>query len=502
MTPDNMTSNSAAPGSQYSLSSPRVRLTVCFLIPACLAAEVTALGGDRPNVILIIADDQSYFDFGFMGNGQVQTPRLDELAADSARYINGYVPSSVCRPSLVTLLTGQFPHEHGVHFNHPPPGFAKMTRDPSVTKERFDEFRRRATSLIRNSPSLPRILARHGYRCLQTGKYWEGHWRNAGFTEGMTVAQPSPHAKNGNKALASGDIVAHGNGDHGLVIGRETMEPIYAFIRDCGETPYFVWYAPFLPHLPHDSPRRFRDLYADTPDIPPHRVPYYAAISQFDETVGQLMDFVKQQGQLSRTLFVFVSDNGFVPDAAKPRRNNSEFDYTKKSKRAPFDDGLRTPILIRRDGHTRSATHGSLCSSVDIVPTILHAAGIPRSRHPFSGRTLWPSACGKKPLPDQPVFGEVYPGDASSLGSPSRDIAYRWVRDGRFKLILPHSRDGKIPWGGYLTQPALFDIAADPRETENLADETQYQPEILRLTELLNNWWTPDKMPSARPTGI
>ena len=80
----------------------------------------------RPNIVMILADDQSYRDFGFMGNTLVHTPHLDQLAAKSARFPNGYVPMSVCRPSLATLLTGLYPHQHGIHFNHPPPGLNSM----------------------------------------------------------------------------------------------------------------------------------------------------------------------------------------------------------------------------------------------------------------------------------------------------------------------------------------------------------------------------------------
>ena len=101
---------------------------------AFLVSKVSTVGASerRPNVVMIISDDQKFSDFGFMGNQRVQTPNLDRLAKEAARYPNGYVPSSVCRPSLVTLLTGLYPHEHGVHFNHPPPGnsaFNQMNRD-------------------------------------------------------------------------------------------------------------------------------------------------------------------------------------------------------------------------------------------------------------------------------------------------------------------------------------------------------------------------------------
>ena len=447
--------------------------------------------GDKPNIVMIISDDQTYTDFGFMGNTQVQTPNLDRLAAQSARYVNGYVPSSVCRPSLVTLLTGLYPHQHGVHFNHPPPGFAKLTKSPEIGKQEFDELRERATSFVKQVPTLPRLLAANGYRCFQTGKYWEGHWRHAGFTEGMTTAEPSG-GKYGDKVLVNGDVVAHGNGDHGLAIGRETMQPIDDFIDDCGDVPFMVWYAPFLPHTPHDSPKEYFDRYEGQNDLPKHRVPYYAAISQFDDTVGDIVEAVERRGLARNTLFLFVVDNGWEPDANRYIASQNEWDHTKRSKRAPFDYGLRTPILIRWDGETRPVTHTELVSSIDIVPTLLSATGITADDVALPGVNLMPSARGEGALSaGRAVFGEIYPGDATTFKNPDRDIAYRWVRQGNLKLITIHPR-GKAPaWNDYLRGDALFDVAADPEEVHNLIDLPAYASNVLHLRSLLDSWWLP-----------
>ena len=97
---------------------------------------------------MILADDHSYRDFGFMGNKLVHTPNIDQLALQSARYPNGYVPMSVCRPSLATLLTGLYPHQHGIHFNHPPPGLGAMRR--TMSAEEYRQTRAKADYLIRN----------------------------------------------------------------------------------------------------------------------------------------------------------------------------------------------------------------------------------------------------------------------------------------------------------------------------------------------------------------
>jgi arylsulfatase A len=465
-------------------------ISCLLLIGSTSFAQTSRQTDTRPNIVLIISDDQTWTDFGFMGNADVQTPHLDRLAEQSARFVNGYVPSSVCRPSLVTLLTGLYPHQHGVHFNHPPPGFAALTRSPEIDKARFDALRREATRFIRAVPTLPRILAGHGYRCLQTGKYWEGHWRNAGFTEGMTIAEPSggPY---GDKTLAGGDVVAHGNGDHGLVIGRRTMQPIYDFIDDCGDTPFFVWYAPFLPHSPHDAPEEYYARYRGQPQLDRFRIPYYASISWFDDTVGELIDFVERRGLADNTVFLFVVDNGWEPDPDRFVAARNEWDHTLRSKRSPFDDGLRAPILIRWNGHTHPATIEGLVSSIDVVPTLLAAAGIDVDPFSLPGLNLLPIASGDAVVPaDRAVFGEIYPGDATVLGNPARDVAYRWVRQRNLKLIVPESHDGAAPWNRYLTEPALFDVVSDPKETRDLVDDERYRDDAARLRELLDEWWS------------
>ena len=109
---------------------------VSLLLP--LLAALPAFAETSPNIVYIIADDQAWVDFGFMGNDRVHTPNLDALAKRSARFVNGYVPSSVCRPSLATLLTGLYPHQHGITFNHGPPGNAGYNR--MASREEYERI--------------------------------------------------------------------------------------------------------------------------------------------------------------------------------------------------------------------------------------------------------------------------------------------------------------------------------------------------------------------------
>ncbi len=449
----------------------------CALFAILLLTGFTLHAADRPNVVMILADDQAYRDFGFMGNDLVHTPNIDRLAEASARYPNGYVPMSVCRPSLATFLTGLYPHQHGIHFNHPPPGLNVMRK--TMTAAQYEQTRATTDYLIENVSTLPRILARHGYACLQTGKHWEGSYKTAGFTHGMTLGKPAGRlgAVTGTREQANGDWVAHGNGDAGLVIGRETMQPVYDFVDEhAGRQPFFVWYAPFMPHTPFDAAQRYHDVYAGK-QIPDHIRPYYAEIARFDETVGALIQHLDHRQLLDDTLIVFAADNGFRPHETKNETYNS------RSKLSEFEDGLRTPILIRWNGHVKAADHLQLVHTVDLVPTVLSAVGLTDEITPrMNGISLLPSATTGERLPGRPVFGAIYPNDAVVLGAPSQHVRARWVRDGHFKLLVP----------GPAKQPimlSLFDLTEDPRETMNLAAIAEHASRVENMRQLLDQWW-------------
>ncbi len=438
----------------------------------------------RANVVLIVSDDQTYADYGFMGNDVVRTPHLDRLASRSARYPNGYVPTSVCRPSLATLLTGLYPHEHGIHFNHPPPGLRAMR---GMTAAQYRACRARAEGLIRAVPTLPGVLAEHGYACFQSGKHWEGDYRNAGFTHGMTTGMPTDPPNYGTRTQANGEWVAHGNGDAGLDVGRDTMQPVWDFIDAHADRPFFLWYAPFLPHSPFDAPARYVEQYADRPDVPDHLVGYYANITRFDDTVGELIGYLKRKGLARRTLFVFIADNGFRP-SRKPTSSGDYRRHDERSKWSPYEDGMRTPVLVRWEGHVEPATHEGLVRAVDVVPTVLSAVGLADAIGGLPGVDLMPSALGRSERPERPAFGEVYPNDAASLGQPGRHVQMRWVRSGDLKLIVrqPGVEEDRVE---------LFDLADDPGEARNLAGDPRYADDVRRLRALVDDWWTPEREP-------
>lgn len=404
-----------------------------------------------PNVVLILSDDHAWTDYGFMGHPEIRTPHLDKLASQSATFVQGYVPASLCRPSLATLVTGLYPHQHGIVGNDPPPG------QPRESMLKF----------IRAAHPLPKLLADKGYVSFQSGKWWEGAPAEGGFTAAMSHGDP----KRGGR-----------HGDLGLKIGREGLKPIYDFLAGTGGKPFFLWYAPIMPHTPHNPPERLLAKYRRD-DVPPSIAKYRAMVEWFDETCGELLTHLDEKGLAENTVVVYVADNGWIQDPAGPGS-------LLTSKRSPFDGGLRTPILVRRPGKIKPARIETPAGTIDFVPTILAACGITPPT-PLPGDDLAAIAAGR-PRRESELYGEIFTHDLKSLDRPEAGLVFRWVRDGKWKLIHPENvgtvKDSKYPLP-VLTAPRLYDLQADPHEARDLA--ATHPDEVRTLTEKLDRWWKP-----------
>ena len=417
---------------------------------AGLLFNESSFGQTPPNVVLIVSDDQAYGDYSFMGHPHIKTPNIDRLAVESLTFRRGYVPSSLCCPSLATILTGRYPHQHKITSNDPPlvPGLQGKAYQES---EMFRAGRQRMNEHMAQVPTLPRILKEHGYVTMQTGKFWQGHYSNGGFTHGMT----------------RGDR----HGDDGLSIGRQTLKPINDFIDMATEQkqPWMVWYAPLLPHDPHNPPAKY--LERMRPLAPSETVAkYWAMVEWFDATVGELMQSVESRGLSQNTIFVYVTDNGWIQDPEKPR-------YAPKSKQSPYEGGVRTPMMIRWPGKIQPTDSPEFAHSIDIVPTLLKALEIPLPAG-LPGIDLLNEQARKD---RKVVFGECFTHNANDLDDPKANLRWRWAVQGQWKLIVPNQaieRDGKNE---------LYDLVADPLETKNLV---LTHPEIERdLLSQLDAWW-------------
>jgi uncharacterized sulfatase len=420
---------------------------------------------DHPNIVLIISDDQSWPDYSFMGHQHIETPRIDQLAAEGLTFTRGYTAAPLCRPALASMATGLYPHQHKVIGNDP---VFDAGDDPRY-REEWLKLREGANETIvaafEQLPTLADILGEAGYVSLQTGKWWEGNPSRSGFTKGMTHGDP---ARGGR------------HGDDGLKIGREGMNEIYDFIGDARghDKPFFVWYAPFLPHAPHTPPDSLKDKYL--PLAGSEAVAnYWAMCDLFDITCGQLMDYIEAKGLSENTLLVYVTDNGWIQDPDRPNR------FDKGSKTTPYEMGIRTPMMFRWKGViTPEMNEVDLVSSIDIATTILDICGIAPGPEMQGINVLDKNKLSGRDA----IFAEAYAHDFTTV---DESLNFRIIVKLPWKLILPDAVNRPYNPQFYPMepdgQPQLYNLLEDPHERVDLAAEN---PEVVSgLTREIEEWW-------------
>ncbi|MFD2727666.1 sulfatase family protein [Hyunsoonleella rubra] len=383
-----------------------------------------------PNIVFILSDDQSWTDYSFMGDENIETPRIDQFASESLAFTQSYVPTPLCSPSLATIITGLYPKDHGILGND-----KVYDRGNIRGKERAEAYKP-VISAFEKQTTLPDMLKEKGYLSFQTGKWWHGNHKIGGFDYGMTHGDPERGGR---------------HGDYGLEIGRKGLDTINSFV-DLSlkeKKPFFLWYAPFLPHRPHNPPKRLFEKYKKKTDSE-HLAKYWAMCEWFDETCGQLFDMFEEKGLTENTLFVYVCDNGWA-------QNPEKSGYLKHSKRAPYDMGIRTPIMYKWKGKiTPKMDDKTITSSIDMVPTVLDVLGIEKPAN-LPGV----SVLDEKSLTERKgIFGEVYAHDFDTI---ENSMYYNMAIFPPYKIIVPdpvRKKDEVVQ---------LFNIEKDPFEKNNIA---------------------------------
>jgi arylsulfatase A-like enzyme len=433
-------------------------------IPLLLLAAVFTLGGagraaaaERPNIVLILSDDQGWTDYGFMGHDSIKTPRLDQLAEQAVVFERGYVASPLCRPSLASMITGRYPFEHGITGNDV---------DGNRNREALDRPLRAA---FHKFPSFIRELTANGYLAHQSGKWWEGSFEDGGFTHGMT---------RGGR-----------HGDAGLTIGREGMGPVTDFIdlATREKKPFLVWYAPFLPHTPHNPPQRLLGKHS-RPGRADDVAKYHAMCEWFDESCGQLLDHLDAKGLRENTVVIYICDNGWAATSTNAADPNQTLwkGYAMRSKSSPFEMGIRTPILVSWPGRVAPARSRDLAHAIDLFPTIAAAAGI-EAPEGLPGINLLDEKARKG---RDTVFGVTHSVHNMTPGDPDGTLQYLWCVSGEWKLLLRHDGSDTTVyknvhvWDKQAVR--LYHLKDDPHERTELSSA---HPEIVeRLREKIEAW--------------
>ena len=423
-----------------------------------------------PNIILIIGDDHGYPYFGFMGSDDVITPNMDTLANSGVLFTDGYVPENHCRPALQSLVTGMLPVDYKKNTEllrvakRQEASYQMM--DPSDKKIWEKEFDYHA---LKYFETMPGKLQELGYKSFQTGKWWEYHYEYGGFTDGMTKGwtRENKDGRNWFEQFMGGE---------GTDIGRKTNQPIFNFIQQNKYSPFFIWYAPQLPHYPFDAPQKYRELYLNK-GYTKSAIEYYANCTWFDEALGGLLRFLKKNDLYDNTLFIYVNDNGWEQEPHQefindPMRSHNGGD---KGKLSVFDSSFRTPIIFSWKDKIKSGIRkADLIHSTDIPATILDYAGfqVPENYHGKSYRSIIENKShGKR----SKILGKSNK-IRDEIDPMGRDVAVFWIRESKwfYKLNVTDNTE------------ALFDISTDPFCYNNIKKENS---EVLnRLKDEILEW--------------
>lgn len=311
-----------------------------------------------PNIVIIMADDMGWGDVGFH-DGDVPTPHLDGLTASGLELERFYVFPS-CSPTRASVLSGLLPHRLGI----PAP---VRPSDPGLPVD---------------APLLPQVLQAHGYHTAMIGKWHLGgannpeqrpHYR--GFDQFYGSYQTgldyfTHEGSQGTRDWWRNDEVADETG----YITRLQASEGAKLIRET-EDPLFLFFAPHAPHSPIQAPAETVAKFSHLTG--PSAPTYGAMIAEFDDAVGKLLAAITDSGEADNTIVIFFSDNGGI--------RFSDIGDFRGMKNTLYEGGIRAPFVINWPGVTNIGTHTAQLSAVmDLMPTLLTAAGVPAAAIPES----------------------------------------------------------------------------------------------------------------------
>lgn len=435
------------------LPLPTALLLVFFVAaPVALADSGHA---EKPNIVLIFADDAGYADFGFHGSEVMRTPRLDRMAREGTRFSQAYVSAAVCGPSRAGLLTGKYQQRFGYEENNVPGYMSESGTTGDDMGLPLDQL------------TMADHLRALGYRTMLIGKWHQGnadrfHPLKRGFDEffGFRGGARSYWELTAEEASA----VPENRMERGF---RTFVEPdeyltddladeASAFIERNVGHPFFLFLSFNAVHTPMQA--KPEDL-AQFPDLGEKRQTLAAMTLAMDRASGQVLDTLERLGLADNTLVVFTNDNGGPSDT-----NHSLNDPLSGTKANHLEGGIRVPFLMRWPGETEpGGAYDYPVSTLDLLPTFLAAAGgNPGTIPELDGVDLLPYLRGDDSgRPHQALFWKK-----ENRGA---------IRDGDWKLLRFPDRPAE-----------LYDLSTDVSEVHDLA--AQHPDKVRSLYKKLFQW--------------
>ncbi len=429
-------------------------LSLLLTSTSVVAAESRAT--KPPNVVLILADDMTLGDFSSRNNGLSHTPNLDRLAQESVWFDQAYSASCVCAPARAALLTGRYPHRTGV---------------VSLNMNRYPEF----TRLKHEETTLAESLKSHGYATGLIGKWHCGAGKEFGpLHHGFDEFE----GFSGSQDLSYFRYSLTVNEKHKDVTDQYLTDDLsdraIEYIRRHRDKPFFLHLAHYAPHRPLEAPAEKVAIYRKK-GFDESTATIYAMIEIMDRGIGQLLDELDRLNLAEDTIVIFASDNG--PDPLTGTRFNGNLRGTKYE---IYEGGIRVPLMIRWKGHFDHRKRSEVVHFVDIVPTVSELCGATHeSKFPVDGQSFASLLTGKPSADKPPIRYWQW-----NRGKPNYTHNAA-VRDGNWKLVRPYVTRHVNPDDSALP-PALFNLADDPAELRDLANE--HPKRVARMTTQLNQW--------------
>ena len=439
------------------------RWTILALL-ACITVAASAWAAqaetNRPNIVIILADDLGNADLGYRGS-EIKTPNIDKLADGGVR-LESFHGMPVCTPARAALMTGRYPMRYGL--------------------QTLVIFPNHGYGLPTDERTLPQALKDAGYTTAMVGKWHLGHadqkyWpQNRGFDHfyGNLVGEVDYFTK-----MRGGLVDWQRNGKffqettyYLPLIGDEAVKLIE---KQDKNKPFFLYFASLAPHAPYQAPKGGQDRYASTIKDPTRRT-YAAMITSLDEQVGRIVAALEKKGLRENTLIIFSSDNGgprnaVVASGAHSKEERATGGVKQESlpasngelrggKGSLYEGGVRVPTIFNWPATLKPSVINEPLHMVDIMPTVLALAGAkpnPADK-PLDGKDIWATVAEGQPSPHEDILVNV-------------EVFRGAVIKGKWKLVKIALLPGKTE---------LFDLAADPDERNDVAAQN---PEVVRDLE-------------------
>ncbi|MFC5050744.1 sulfatase [Rubritalea spongiae] len=440
------------------------------LLGFCLFGAATLHAApDKPNIVVIMADDMGYGDSETYGNDLIKTPNMNRLAKEGVKFTAFYSPAGVCSPSRSAILTGRTPYRNGV-WRHLSGNHEAHLRASEIT--------------------YPKLLKGVGYDTCHVGKW---HLLSKKQFNNPEYPQPGEHGynywmytqnnaieshKNPNNFFRNGEEVGNTEGYSAQLVAGEAVHWLKD-VRD-KEKPFVlsVWF--HEPHSPIATDPRFQDLYEGHENSK-----YMGNITQMDNGIGMVLDALDKEGVSDNTLVIFTSDNGPVP------AYGGSSGGLRGNKRSGYEGGIRVPGLVRWPAKIKPGTVSDVpVIATDIFTTALELADVPvPTDRTIDGASLLPAFEGKPVERKTPLFWRTH------VSSPKDRVA---MRVGDWKIVGDET----------LTKFQLFNIKEDRNEENDLAKKMpektdELKAQIIALWKDIekegpNEWWEAERQKPSK----